>query len=74
MPADPEAVVSAEQRIDHALAKARGQRVRQTTNILISALSGHGLLRDEQAARVVVNATLADYIYGLQSVDIDPRP
>jgi hypothetical protein len=59
---------------DHAQAKGRGQRVRLIANIVTSALDGHALLRDPAQARIVINAALADALYGLVSVDIDPRP
>lgn len=76
MPVDPdpvETLLANDATRDHARAKARGERVRHITRYVVAALDGHGLLRDEDQARVVIYGALVDVLYGNASVDVDPR-
>lgn len=70
-PGDPvEQVIAAETAADHKRAKARGLRVLELTDVALGALDGHGLLRDQEQARVVVFGAIADALYGNLSIDI----
>lgn len=74
-PGDPVAQqLAADEHADHARAKARGQRVRELTNLVVSALDGHGVIRDHERARVIVYGALVDALFGTVAVDVDPRP
>jgi len=75
IPTDPiEQQLAADAARDHARAAARGQRVRELTNLIIGALDGHGCLWDADKARVIVYGALVDGMYGNNPVDVDPRP
>jgi hypothetical protein len=65
-----ERLIAAETRADHALAKARGLRVLEITDLALCALDGHGLVRDQQQARIVLWAAIADALYGNAAIDI----
>jgi hypothetical protein len=71
---DPEQVIADEATVDHLRARHRGQRVRDLTNLVVSALDGHGVVLDAEHVRVIVYGALVDGLYGNLSVDIDPRP
>lgn len=73
-PTDPvERLLLDDEAFDHARAKARGQRVRALANLIVSALDGHGVLVDQDKARVIVNSVLCDALYADAAVDVDPR-
>jgi len=58
-------------RIDHARAGERGERIRLLTNMVISALTGHGMqLGDVKKAKRLIFHLLADDIYGHLAIDI----
>lgn len=59
---------------DHERAKARGQRVREITNRVISDLHAYGQVRDPEHARSIVYGAIVDALYGNAAVDLDPRP
>lgn len=59
--------------LDESRAKARGLRVRELTNLCVSALDGHGVLRDQDKARVIIWAVLAEALYGNAAVLLDNR-
>lgn len=59
-----------EEAADHARAKARGARIMDITRIVLGALDGHGLVRDQEQARIVIWSALADALYGNVSVDV----
>lgn len=69
-----EAMLVKEVRLDHALARARGERVKGLVDHLTDELVATGVLefsrRDD--ARVVMFSTLADDLYGLVAIDIPP--
>ena len=68
---DPVTILLAEEeRQDHARAKARGIRVLDVTDLVLCALDGHGLLRDQQQARIVIWSAVADALYGNLAIDI----
>jgi hypothetical protein len=71
---DPETVIADEAHEDHRRARIRGQRIRELTNLVVSALDGHGVVLDSQHVRVIVYGALVDGLYGNLAVDIDPRP
>lgn len=71
---DPETIIADDAHADHRRAHARGQRVRELANLVVSALDGHGAVRDSERARVIVYGALVDALYGNVAVDIDPRP
>lgn len=69
-----EKLIAAETAADLALAKRRGARVVEITTIIHGALDGHGLLRDQEQARVVIIAAVCDAIYPFNaSIDIPAR-
>jgi hypothetical protein len=56
---------------DHAQAGARGRRVLDLTNAVLSALQATGLIVfDPDEARVAIFSVLAEDIYGNAAVDI----
>jgi hypothetical protein len=63
-------VIDAETAADHAKATERGLRALDLTNLVLCALDGHGLVRDQEQARIVIWAALADGMFGNASVDI----
>lgn len=71
--ADPEDLINQEQAFDHLLARHRGERVRELTNLLLSALHAHGVLVDLDRVRPIAYGVLVDWLYHGASVDIDPR-
>jgi hypothetical protein len=62
--------LAAEARHDHALAGARGERLRLLADGVIAVLHGDGLLRDLDSARVLVFHALAEHLYGNAAIDI----
>lgn len=63
-------VIAEDEAHDHARAKQRGERVLDITRIVLGALDGHGLVRDQEQARIVIWSALADALYGNCSIDI----
>jgi NAD(P)H-hydrate repair Nnr-like enzyme with NAD(P)H-hydrate epimerase domain len=62
--------IDREERHDHALATARGQRLDQLARAIVDALVGNGLLSDPRYARVITFHVLADHLYGNAAIDI----
>lgn len=71
---EPETIISEDAARDHLRARSRGQRVRELTNLVVSALDGHGVLLDSEHVRVIVYGALVDGLYANLAVDVDPRP
>jgi hypothetical protein len=57
---------------DHALATARGERLKMLTGAVVEALLGAGILPQPEAARPLVFHVLADALYGNQALNIPP--
>lgn len=58
---------------DHARAGERGERLATIAEAIVSALENNGLVHDLQPARLIAFHTLADHLYGYQSIDIPDR-
>jgi hypothetical protein len=71
LPDPVDVFLEAEERRDHDRALARGLRVRDAADAVLSVLEAHGNgPRDRAAARVVVFSVLADVLYGNAAIDI----
>ena len=66
--------LAVEAHADHERAQARGQRVREIANRIVSDLHAVGVLHDLDRARPVIYGALVDALYGNAAVDLDPRP
>jgi len=69
----PDEELAQDTRRDHARAEARGERLADLSEAIVSALVGHGLLRQPRTARLVVFHLLAEHFYGNRAVDIPAR-
>lgn len=73
MAPDPlDVVMAREERMDHAQAERRGQRVRDLAEAVVAALMGPGLLPAAHRAQAVIVAVhiLADDLYGNAALDL----
>jgi len=55
--------------LDHARAKARGQRALEIADVALGALDGHGLVTDQERARIILWSAIADALYGNAAID-----
>jgi hypothetical protein len=68
---DPvEALLAREVQHDHALAEARGLRLRDLANAIINELMADGFVLDQDRARGLVFHVLADHLYGHVAIDV----
>lgn len=63
--------IERDERVDHDRAPARGERLRQIANDVVSALIARGLIRgDARVARVTTFHVVADHLYNNRAIDI----
>ena len=55
---------------DHARADARGRRLDEMAEAIVSGLSAGGILLQPGTAKTIVFGILADCLYGTQAIDI----
>ncbi len=65
--------IEQDERRDHARAYARGERLADLADAVVSALENHGLLHEGRTARLVTFHLLAELLYSGRAVDIPAR-
>jgi len=65
--------IDQDERRDHARASARGERLADLADAVVSALENNGLLREVRQARLVTFHMLAELLYSGRAVDIPAR-
>jgi len=61
---------AADEARDHLLAAARGIRLAQITEAIVSRLDGAGMLPHHDDATVLIFGVLADLLFGNASIDV----
>lgn len=62
--------IAREERTDHHLARARGERLELLTAAIVSGLDARALLTDRAVATVIVFHLLADHLYANAAIDL----